>query len=302
MLSRARAQPRRRRRARGSRAPARGRRPAVKSAARVDGRDQHVELGALGFAGDDQPDRVEQRLALWRRCRRPPAWPAPGTRRVEVSRGAPASASAQARDHRRRRAAATPRRGRRHAPAPSAASNAKTSVHAARAARSAGRPTRPAAGARRASQARAAADGAPVAIPRASRYGSASVTSRAGVGGLQVVAVDPRQLGLVEHARRCGRRRQVEPPRQLVERQHLVAVAGRPADQRQVVGQRLRQVALGAGTRPPRSRRGASTAARDRAPAPATGARTPAASSRTPRRPGSGAACSRCGPRRARRA
>ena len=50
------------------------------------------------------------------------------------------------------------------------------------------------------------------------------------------------------------------------------------------------------------SRRAASTAGCDRAPAPARGARRPAASTRAPRRAASAAACSRCDPRRGSRA
>ena len=64
---------------------------------------------------------------------------------------------------------------------------------------------------------------------------------------LQVVAVHPRELLLVEHAGAVADGLEREPPRQLVDRQQLVVAAAgarRPADQRQVVHQRLRQIAL----------------------------------------------------------
>ena len=65
-------------------------------------------------------------------------------------------------------------------------------------------------------------------------------------GRLQVVAVRPRQLALVEHAGAVPHVLDREAARQFVDRQQLlvaIGAAGRPADERQVVHQRFRQIA-----------------------------------------------------------
>ena len=64
------------------------------------------------------------------------------------------------------------------------------------------------------------------------------------IGELQVMAVRPRELLLVEHAGAVADGVEREAARELVDRQQLVVAAGRPADQREVVDQRLRQVPL----------------------------------------------------------
>ena len=66
------------------------------------------------------------------------------------------------------------------------------------------------------------------------------------IRALQVVAVHPGELLDVEHAGAVADAVEREPPRQLVERQQLVATAGRPSHQGQIVHQRLRQVASSA--------------------------------------------------------
>ncbi len=61
---------------------------------------------------------------------------------------------------------------------------------------------------------------------------------------LQIVAVDPRKLVFVEHAGAVPDVLEAEPPGELGGRQQLFVRAGGPPDERQVVHERLRQVAL----------------------------------------------------------
>ena len=119
---------------------------------------------------------------------------------------------------------------------------------------------------------------------------------------LEILAVHPGQLLLVEDARAVTDRRQVEAARQLVERQHSVALAPATTRAARDSSPATRGGSPCGGTPQPTSPRAASRAARDRDRAPATGARSAAASSRTPRRAGSAVACSRCDPRRGPRA
>ena len=56
--------------------------------------------------------------------------------------------------------------------------------------------------------------------------------------------IRPRELVFVEHAGAVRDVLEPEAARELVGRQQLFVLAGRPADQREVVDQRFRQVAL----------------------------------------------------------
>ena len=66
-----------------------------------------------------------------------------------------------------------------------------------------------------------------------------------GIRGLQVVTIHPRQLLDVEDAGAVPDPVQAEAPRQLVERQQFLSFTGGPANQRQIVGQGLGQIAAG---------------------------------------------------------
>jgi hypothetical protein len=61
---------------------------------------------------------------------------------------------------------------------------------------------------------------------------------------LQVMAIGPRQLLLVEHAGAVADPVERKAARELVERQELVAAAGRPSHEREIVGERLGEIAL----------------------------------------------------------
>ena len=229
-----------------------------------------VELESLGLAGQRQPDRMEQRLALL------PGLLAHARRQ---RRGTP-------RDRAAARGRAAPRRARRSLPAPPPPPQRSPGPRA-RARPNSRTETRSRAGTCSSRSTDAAASGHDAASgtpdrpasavethPACCRYGNASAASRAAIGRLQIVAVHPRQLLDVEHAGAVADVLEPESRGQLVERQQLLV--RRPATSRSApdsssappAGSRAR------GTRSPTSRRGASTAARDRARAPATRART----------------------------
>jgi hypothetical protein len=64
------------------------------------------------------------------------------------------------------------------------------------------------------------------------------------IGGLQIVAIHPRKLVLVEHTGAVGDGRQLEAACELIERQHLFALSRRPSNEREIVRQCFRQITL----------------------------------------------------------
>ena len=78
------------------------------------------------------------------------------------------------------------------------------------------------------------------------KYGQRQLGNPQRIGHLQIVPVGPRQLLLVEHAGAVAHPLEREAARQLVDRQQLIVFSRRPADQRQVVDERLGEISLGA--------------------------------------------------------
>ena len=87
---------------------------------------------------------------------------------------------------------------------------------------------------------------------RRARSTAAPRRDRAGGRLLHVVTVHPGQLVDVEHGRAVADRFEIEPARHLVGRQDFLVLPRRPAEQREVVDQRLGQDAARAELRHPR--------------------------------------------------
>ena len=184
-----------------------------KLGAAIDRRDGEIELRALRAPGQRDPDRMKQRLALL------------SGRRLSPRRRSREIAPCRAAAHPRARSASAVHDGTRAIGSHLAAITgvgqrrlrrcSRTGTRAVPAPDRGDRPTPRRSGSTDARNSRPCASGV-IATPACTKNGTDSSASRAGVRHLQIVAVHPRQLLLVEHAGAWPDVVQREPPRQLV--------------------------------------------------------------------------------------
>ena len=263
-------------RARGTRRSADSPRRRRQLGAAIDRRHREIELRPFGAAGQRDPNRMKQRLRLLTGPRLHAVRGRAKPLAIEPRRAPPAPRQAPRPRRARRRRVISARIARRRAPRPA---SSRTGTPAAPAPGRADRPTPVAIGITDARNA------SPLGRRRHPHAGSREVRHRrappaardppSSDSGGSPTRASPRRT-----RRRCGRRRSSEKRRaSSLDRQQLLVASPprRPADQREVVDERLRQVALRAelGDRrravPLRQRRVIGPHAR------ATGARTPAA-------------------------
>ena len=228
----------------------------------VDGRDREIELGAVGLAGQRDANRMKERLPLLPGLRLHAHWPPRGTARDRAA--VPRTV--------RRRAHSSSRAQRPRVISARIASSASVAsaenVNSTRAAPEPGpgdRPSRSQSASPRRETPAPSASGV-IGNARRREIRQRQLRKARRVGQLEIVAVHPRELLLVEHAGAQADVVERKASRHLLDRQQLLVVSRRPADEREVVDERLRQIALAIGIRRPTSRRAASTAACDRGP------------------------------------
>ena len=243
----------------------------VERGAALDRRHREIELEPFGLPGQREPDRMKQRLALLPRLLPHTRRPRRGTRRDRRSGPTVASSSASA--------SITAARADgfgadlRHLASAARRASSRTGTAAAPAPARVDRPTR---ARQRHDRTREESEAQldpgrlvddpsrllrdTAATARASRSGDRRPSDSAG---------SPRPASPGRTRRRCARRPRVGTAcASSSSGSSSSSLAGRPADQREVVDERLRQVARARETPPPTSRRDASTAARD--PGPST--------------------------------